>query len=246
MTDAMEPSKISSAREKTEYRIVSLHASADSEYVVIRVRAQRASQVSENCRQHDEITRKNETKTYILRVEEYAALHEKFCVNDFLSDQQTERLDAAAQASRAYNRGLNILGYGANSSRMLQKKLTEKGFSPDVAQRTADVLASRGYLKEERDAWRVAQQCLRRGRGLRRVLQELRAKGYGEEALSAVREQLSDYDFTSLCTAVAKKKCPFFPAERAEREKLTAYLLRCGFDSTQIREAFRRMAATES
>ena len=208
-------------------QVVALRASTDGDRVMIRVKGM--------------LDGKAVFKTFSLRVEEYAALG--FALRDRtpLTAEMLERLEAAARASGAYSRGLHILGYGANSARTLEKKLTEKGFSHEVAQRAVGALSERGYLQEERDACRAAGQIFRRGRGMRRIMQELRAKGYGDEALQAARESLANEDFVTLCVQVAQKKCRVLPAERAEREKLAAYLLRCGFENAQIRAAFDRL-----
>lgn len=209
-------------------QVVALRASADGDRVMVRVKGM--------------LDGKTVFKTFSLRVEEYAALGFALRDRTALTGEMLESLDAAARASGAYSRGLHILGYGANSARTLQKKLTEKGFSSEVAQRAVGALSERGYLQEERDACRAAGQILRRGRGMRRIMQELRAKGYGDEALQAARESLADEDFVALCTQVARKKCRILPKERAEREKLAAYLLRCGFENAQIRAAFERLS----
>lgn len=176
-----------------------------------------------------------------LRVEEYAALPFTPSKGKILADEELERLYAAEQASTAYQRGANILGYGANSSRSLQKKLVQKGYSAKVAARAAEELSARGYLCEKRDACQMARRMMQRGRGLRRILQDLRARGYGEEALAAVRDELAEEDFTALCCLAAQKKCRELPTERQERQKLMNYLLRCGFESSDARAALRSL-----
>ena len=208
------------------YEVTSLRASEDGERVFVRVRERGAPGGKGG-------------KTFSLRVEEYAALPLEVRRGMMLSVEDVERLEAAAQSSGAYGRGLNILGYGANSAKTLQRKLVQKGYDADAAQRAVDTLSERGYLQEERDAVRMAQQIMRRGRGMRRILQELRAKGYGERALAAAREALAEEDFVQLCCRVARGKMRCRPSDRAESEKLAAYLMRCGFGSTEIREALR-------
>ena len=86
---------------------------------------------------------------------------------------------------------------------------------------------------------RMAQQIMRRGRGLQRILQELRVKGYGERALAAVKEAMAQEDFGALCIRVARKKSPFPPEDMKQRQKLAAYLMRSGFGSEEVREALR-------
>lgn len=208
------------------YEVVALRASEDGDRVFVRVREHGAP-------------KGRGSKTFSLRVEEYAALPFEVRQGAMLSAEDVEYLESAALASGAYGRGLNILGYGANSAKTLQRKLVQKGYDADAAQRAVQTLSERGYLQEERDAVRAAQQMVRRGRGMRRILQELRAKGYGDQALSAVRDALSDQDFVELCAQVARGKMRYRPTDRVEFEKLAAYLMRCGFSSVEIREALR-------
>ena len=208
------------------YEVVALRASEDGDRVFVRVRELGAP-------------KGRGSKTFSLRVEEYAALPFEAKQGMRLSVDDLAHLESAAASSDAYGRGLNILGYGANSAKSLQRKLVQKGYDADAVRRAVDTLSERGYLQEERDAVRAAQQMVRRGRGMRRVLQELRAKGYGEQALAAVRDAISDEDFVELCAQAARGKMRYRPTDRAEYEKLAAYLMRCGFSSTEIREALR-------
>jgi SOS response regulatory protein OraA/RecX len=184
-------------------------------------------------------------RTFVLRVEDYADLNFRPTVGGELNSDQLATLSAAAEASEAYCRGVRLLGYGANSAVTLERKLQRKGYDAEVAQRAVEALSARGYLREERDACRLAQAMVRRGRGLRRVLQELRARGYGESALAAVRESLQQEDFAQHCLRVLRAKTASLPADRQERQKLIAYLLRCGFASDQIRQAMHIMSCDE-
>ncbi|MBQ7337419.1 MAG: regulatory protein RecX [Clostridia bacterium] len=208
----------------TRYRVVSLRASEDGERIYLRVKGEASSGDAQ-------------AQTYTLRVEEYAALHLKLTARSLLTQEEVERIGEAAVASGAYSRGLHILGYGANSARTLHHKLTEKGFDPEVATRAVEALSEKGYLREERDACRVAKQIMRRGRGKRRILQELRARGYGDEALRAAAQSLTEEDFGALCVEVLRRKSPCPPSESDERRKTVAYLLRCGFEMSDIRAA---------
>ncbi len=210
------------------YRVLSVRASEDGDRIYIRLEMP----APDGGRSH--------RVSVSVRPEEYAALPFSFKAEMPLDEEEAMALLAAADASAAYGRGLSILGYGANSAKTLERKLTQKGFDREVAARAVGVLTERGYLQEERDACRMAGQLLRRGRGRRRILQELRARGYGDAALQAVREELNGEDFAALCTDVLRKKSPRPPADRTEKQKLAAYLARCGFEGEDIRAAFVR------
>ena len=211
------------------WRIVSLHPSEDGACLYLRIRCDATRAGEQLC----------------LRVEEYAALPFKPCKDRPLTDEELTQLRDAAQASTAYRRGVNILGYGANSSRTLQKKLQQKGYDADVAARAVDALSARGYLCEERDACCLARQIMRRGRGMRRILQELRARGYGEKAIKAAEKELADEDFCELCYLVASKKNAQLPTDRVGKQKLLNFLVRNGFEMVDIRAAIRKIAQDE-
>lgn len=215
--------------ENEIWQIVSLHPGTDGACIYLRLRAEQSNRSGQLC----------------LRVEEYAALPFKLAKGKVLTAEEMTQLREAARASTAYQRGVNILGYGANSADTLQKKLKQKGYEADVAARVVETLSLRGYLCEERDACRLARQIMRRGRGLRRILQELRARGYGDEVLASVREDLREENFEELCCCVARKKYHILPSDRQERQKLMDYLRRCGFSAPDIRYALEKISGDE-
>ena len=162
-----------------EYIVCSVRAAQGGEHVTVRLKADGADGRTTPC-------------SLVLRVEEYAALSFRALPGGRLTTEQYDELARAAQASDAYNRGLCVLGYGANSARTLHRKLTQKGYEQEAATRAVETLRERGYLCEERDAMRAAYAIMRRGRGARRILQELRVKGYGDEALRVVAQALRE------------------------------------------------------
>ncbi len=211
------------------WQIVSLRPSEDGAYLYLRLRPSGGGR-GEQLR---------------LRIEEYGELPFKVTSGRELTAEQVEALRAAERASAAYQRGVNMLGYGANSSRTLKQKLQQKGYDAEVAARAVEALSTRGYLCETRDACRLSRQIMRRGRGLRRILQELRARGYGDEALSAVEDELAEEDFSALCIEVVRKKYRQIPQDRDERQRLIAALIRAGFEMSDVRAALRALDTQE-
>ena len=123
-----------------------------------------------------------------------------------LSDSVTEKLLSEADFEKAVIKGMNILGYGANSAKTLNTKLIQKGFSPASAKKATEYLLSRGYVDEKKDALGLCESMLNKRYGKKRILAALRAKGYGDDALASAEDYLADVDFSSNCAELIKIK----------------------------------------
>jgi len=131
--------------------------------------------------------------------------------------------------------GLRALAAGGSSCVQLCQKLCAKGVARDVAKDAVALLCAKGYLNERESALSAAESDLRKLWGDRRILADLRAKGYGDEALLAVRELLENKDGTARLVRLLQKRR--LPMENAD--KLIAALMRYGYTRTEIRAALR-------
>ncbi len=131
--------------------------------------------------------------------------------------------------------GLRSLAAGTGSRLQLMQKLCQKGVARDVAEEAVAALCEKGYLNERESALAAAESDLRKLWGDRRILADLRAKGYGEEALLAVREFLGTKDGAARCVYLLQKR----RLDTGNPDKLIAALLRYGYARTEIREALR-------
>ena len=132
--------------------------------------------------------------------------------------------------------GLRSLSAGGGSCLQLRQKLCGKGVSRDIAEEAVRELCEKGCLDERAGALSCAQSGLRKLWGDRRILADLRAKGYGEEALLAAQERLREEDGTARLVRLLQKRR--FDAENPE--KLIASLMRYGYTRTEIRAALKR------
>ena len=173
-----------------------------------------------------------------LLVEQYADLGVK--VGE-LTPEQADILMEAGALCAAIRRGMGLLQYGDRSVRRLAYKLTAKGVDRETAAAAAAYLAEKGYIREDDTARLRAEQSLRKGWGLRRICEDLRAQGFPSDVIDEVAEGLSEVDFTENCAAVIRKKYGEIPEDRAGRQKLMAAMMRLGYDSDEIREAMRRI-----
>lgn len=123
----------------------------------------------------------------------------------------------------------------------LHRKLRERGWAgegePPVAALVARFVAA-GYVDDEAYARSKAGSLLRRGYGQRRVSQALGAAGIDEEVREAVRAGAAVQRCSALALARKRGFGPFGRslADRAQREKQIAAMLRAGHPLDSARE----------
>lgn len=174
-----------------------------------------------------------------LLVEQYADLQadgRALCAGE-ITPERAEELIHAGRLCSAIRKGLGRLQYGDCSARRLSAGLVAKGIDREVAAEAAAYLIRKGYIHEDDTARQRAVQSLRKGWGPRRIRDDLRAQGFPSEAVEAVMDGLSEEDFSSHCADVIRKKYREIPEERGARQKMTAALMRLGYDMEHIREA---------
>ena len=210
-------------------------ADADLTITVRYLRAQTSGEsVCVGVELTDSLRNLTETRRYSLHTRLLADLGLR---RGIISREKLLQLESAAQLSAAWQRALNILAYGANSAQALMLKLRQRGFDDQTARAAVELVREQGYLKEEHDATREAQRCVSKGWGKRRIEQYLRQRGYPSETARQAMQALCEVDFESLCCRITRKYCAQPPADAKARQKVVAYLLRYGYDMTDIRHA---------
>ena len=174
-----------------------------------------------------------------LLVEQYADLRPR---EGSISEGEAETILEAGRLCDAIRQGMRCLQYGDLSARRLTYKLTAKGVSREIATRAANYLAEKGYIREDSAAVSRAAQSVRKLWGPRRIREDLRANGFSPEAVEEAMESLAEVDFEENCATVIRKKYRTLPDDRAARQKMTAALMRLGYDADIIRAAARRVS----
>lgn len=151
--------------------------------------------------------------------------------------------DTVSHGSQVYcamKRGLYLLGYGSCSARALCGKLIAKSVARDVARQAVEELSRAGYLDERADAMREAERCVSKKWGRRRITEALYAKGFPKETIREALDRLEDdgVDFIEVCADRIRQRTEMVPPNREDRQKLIASLVRYGFSTSEIREAF--------
>ena len=140
----------------------------------------------------------------------------------------------------AIGAGLRCLGAGGSSARRLVEKLRTRGFDFDTATAATEVLAEKGYLREEESALREAERGMAKLWGDRRILADLSAKGYSGSALQYAKARLQAEDGVERCVKLLRKRRVKFPADESEARKLFAALVRYGYTPTEIKKALQK------
>ena len=162
-----------------------------------------------------------------------------------ITHDQAEDLMRAGELCAAIRRGMSLLQYGDRSARRLASGLMAKGAHREIAEAAAAYLMDKGYIREDDTARRFAEQDLRKGWGPRRIREDLRARGFTPESVDEAMAALEEVDFSEACATVIRKKYGEVPADYTDRRKMTASLMRLGYDSDHIREASRQVAEGE-
>ena len=111
----------------------------------------------------------------------------------------------------------------------------------ETAATAASYLVAKGYIQEDSTALLRAWQGVRKGWGVLRIREDLLAHGFSSEAVEGAVEGLAEVDFAENCAGMIRKKYGGVPADKPTRQKLTAALMRLGYEFEEIREAMRRV-----
>jgi len=132
-------------------------------------------------------------------------------------------------------RALRYLAGREHSRAELERKLAPHAVAdPDELPRVLDELTAKGFISEQRVAESVLYR--RAGRlGGARVLQELRAKGLGEQALADAALQLRATELART-RAVWAKKFGAPPQNLAEQARQMRFLAARGFAAETVRK----------
>lgn len=152
----------------------------------------------------------------------------------------SERCEAVTKALRALN--ASTLSYSA-----LNFKLKQSGFSDDAIRAAVAIVRKRGLIDEEADAADIAEKMARsKGRGPARIKAELQKKGYSSSVASTAAYSVPQEIYEEALKKSLHAKCKGrVPEDKAERDKLTASLVRLGFSPSVIFPAMEELSWDE-
>lgn len=154
-------------------------------------------------------------------------------------DAALEQLRDAAGESQARRRAANILSARPLSRRELEKRLVEKGETPQHAQAAADYMEHLGYLDDHAYAKTLAQYYSAKGYGPRKIRDELYRRGVPREDWDEALESLDGPEETLDKLVEAKLRRVESP-DRKELKRVSDALMRRGYAWSDISAALRR------
>ncbi|MBE6629034.1 MAG: regulatory protein RecX [Ruminococcaceae bacterium] len=157
-----------------------------------------------------------------------------------ISEEMYERLEEASMLCQALRCGEHLLSYGSNSMQTLARKLTQRGYSREVAQSAAARLCDMGLIDEKKDVRREVEKCLKKLWGSKRISAHLWSKGFAQESLEELPEILNEVDFAENCAALIRKHYGEIPNDSDDFRRMTASLARYGYSVGEIKEALKR------
>ena len=159
-----------------------------------------------------------------------------------LTEAELAALEKANAAASAKQRAVRIISAAAVSKGDLQRRLTQKGESPEDAKKAVEWLSELKLLDDAETARQIVARGAARGYGAERVKQMLYEKRvprqYWEEALAAMP------DMSEALTDFLRKRLGEEPDEKTLRSASAAALRRC-YTWSQVREALERLRNSE-
>lgn len=165
-------------------------------------------------------------------------------LKDIDENQLTELLSTVS-FRRAYNKGLDFLSRRPYGTKELVKKLCEKGFEKEPAQKACERLTELGLLNDEEYAHILSNDLYeRKGWGIKRVYQELVFRGLDREIAQNAVDALDNDALNRIIILVKKKYMNKLNDEKGRRKTVDA-LLRLGYSYADIKSALSTITELE-
>ena len=168
-------------------------------------------------------------------------------IGTVVDDLLAAHLREANELTAAYDRALNLLAFRARSARELERRLVQKGVTPERAIRVIAKLRDVGLIDDTDFARQLARSKMSSGASRRRVHQELFKRGVAREVADEAVERVVEEDGLSDAESIeriARKKWRTLGGldEPTRRRRLFAFLARRGFDSDDVSRVVRQLA----
>ena len=114
-------------------------------------------------------------------------------VGETVSEEMLETLERKDLLWKAREAAFNLLSYRARTESELRQRLRRKDYPEDVVEECVAELVEKGFVDDEAFAASFVRHRVRaKPRGVRRLVQELRAKGVESETAAAVVDRTLD------------------------------------------------------
>lgn len=158
-----------------------------------------------------------------------------------LTAEELEDLRMSSEERTAKDKALDLLSYSARTSRQLYEKLARSN-DPEAASAAVARMEELGLVDDLDYAKRfIADKLNLRDWGLKRILNELRAKGVAEQHIQAAVEEL-DYDGQARLLEILRRRAKALPTEQKERNTLVNRWMRQGYEYEEIKAVLRQLS----
>ena len=175
----------------------------------------------------------------ILRVGEGEVIDFALCAGKELSEEETERLQAAARRSSLKAKAIDLLMKRPQSRKELGRKLKEWEAADGEIQLICDRMEELGYLDEEEYAGRIVRHYAAKGFGERKLRDELYRRGIPRELWDEALGQIQEEDSACVIDAFLEKKLKG-SHDPKDVKKASDALARRGYRWPEISDALRR------
>ena len=159
-----------------------------------------------------------------------------------LSDESLSEIMTRILPSRCIKRAMNLLQKKSFAEGELVRKLSDGGYPDEVVEKAVEYVRSFGYIDDVRYASDYIRYHSSQGRGKNRIRMDLKAKGISDDSFEKAWDEncelgLIPGEEEEIAKLLEKKH--FNPdMERADKDKIAAFIMRRGFSAEDI---FRTM-----
>lgn len=174
---------------------------------------------------------------YIFSLSENELLNLALKIGQEFNKDELEELRQKAVLDKAFDRALNLISRRRRSSWEMQQYLKQKDYDNQTIETILNMLSIKGYLDDAAfaEAW-VNSRRLLKNTSKRRLQQELQAKRVPDEIIQQALENDEADELEVLKELIAKKRTQ---TRYQDKEKLMGYLVRQGYNYSDIKEALQ-------
>ena len=154
---------------------------------------------------------------------------------------QTRVEEPVDEAKKAREKAVYYLQFSGKTEYELRKKLAEQEFSPASVDSAIEFVKHYRYLDDEDYARRFVERN-RMKKSRKQMYFDLTQKGVAREILEVVFDDMEVDEEAQILALLEKKHYSGDEADRAEKQKISAYLARKGFSYESISSALIQFA----
>ena len=169
-------------------------------------------------------------------------LENKIIPNLELDESEIEKLTQKQNIIDAKQTAFNFVSFKPRTTRQVEQKLREKGFSEVSRRSTIEFLVEFGLLNDEEYAMNfIAAYLINKPSGKQKISFELQKKGIDKELINSVLKKSFPDDAVTLAVKSGEKKLRMLTNKDGvkKRNSLITFLQGRGFDWDTIKEALR-------